>query len=68
MINGNLVQQVRLSSKHVAFVETDMPVMILYPEYGYEPILKLTELKDIIALRDMLNRAYPVEDKPCGTC
>lgn len=61
MINGNLVQQIRLSSKQVVFVETEMPVLIVYPEYGYQPILKLAELKDIIALRDMLNRAYPVD-------
>ena len=65
MNGGDLMHQVRLTTKDIAFVEKGMPVLMIYPETGYQPILKITEEKDILALRDMLNRAYPV-DKPCG--
>lgn len=67
MINGNLVQQIRLTTKDIVFVENDINILVIHPEDGVLPVLKLTERKDIIALRDMLIRAYPIEDKTCGT-
>lgn len=59
MIDGNLIQQIRLTTKDIVCVENDMNVLVIHSETGILPILKLTERKDIIALRDMLNRAYP---------
>ena len=63
---GNLAHQIRLTTKDYIFVEKGMNILVVIPEQGTVSPFKLTEQKDIIALRDMLNRAYPV-DKPCGT-
>lgn len=67
MINGNLVQQIRLTTKDIVFVENDMDILVIHPENGVNPVMKLTDRKDILELRDMLIRAYPLEGEQCGT-
>ncbi|QCT03323.1 hypothetical protein E6C60_2611 [Paenibacillus algicola] len=63
MINGEKVQQIQFSSNELCVVENEMNVLLVYPENGLLSLLKLENQADILALRNMLNRAYP-EDKP----
>lgn len=48
------------NQQDVVFVENDLNVLMIYRMDGTDPTLKLTNIKDILAVRDMLNRAYPV--------
>lgn len=63
MINGTLVQQIRLSTGDIVVTDNNMPVLLVYPGNSDQPTVKITKMNDILELRDMLNRAYPPEQK-----
>jgi len=62
MIRNLPVETTLLSNQQdVVFVENELNVLMVYRMDGTDPTLKLTNIKDILAVRDMLNRAYPVD-------
>lgn len=69
MINGIPAMTIKLESEDVVFVENELHALIVYKLDGEDPSLKVTGLKNILAIRDLLNDAYPVSNCKGGcTC
>lgn len=62
MINGIPAMTIKLESEDVVFVENELHALIVYKLDGEDPSLKVTGLKNILAIRDLLNDAYPVSN------
>ncbi|MEK5416303.1 hypothetical protein [Paenibacillus sp. FSL L8-0708] len=62
---------IKLESEDVVFVENELHALLVYKLDGEDPSLKVTGLKNILAIRDLLNDAYPVSTCKggcaCGT-
>lgn len=69
MINGIPAMTIKLESEDVVFVENELHALLVYKLDGEDPSLKVTGLKNILAIRDLLNDAYPVSTCKGGcTC
>lgn len=55
------VLSVALQSGEIALVDTSKHCFQIYNRFGTAPAAKLNSIFDIVALRDLLNDAYPPE-------
>lgn len=59
MIKGIPAMTIKLETEDVVFVENELHALLVYKLDGEDPSLKVTGLKNILAIRDLLNEAYP---------
>lgn len=69
MIKGIPAMTIKLETDDVVFVENELHALLVYKLDGEDPSLKVTGLKNILAIRDLLNEAYPATSCKGGcTC
>lgn len=75
-MNGSSVICATLASGELIIANKDLEKLMIYRDGAEHPTVKLTSLFDILALRDLLNDAYPpgvlkidkmrMQKKDCG--
>ncbi|MNC25016.1 hypothetical protein D3C75_730910 [compost metagenome] len=69
MIPGIPAKTIKLTSEDIVFVENEQHALLVYKMDGEEPSLRVVGEKNILAIRDLLNEAYPVSNTKGGcTC
>lgn len=66
MIKGIPARTIKLTTDEVVFVENELHVFMAYKMDGQDISIKITGEKNILAIRDLLNAAYPVTEQKGG--